>query len=108
MNEGMKAGDFKPCAMCGKGMAHAGSPIFYRVRLETMGLNPRAIQRADAMERYMGGAVALARVFEDPEIATQIDSMERLVCMACLTDGKPLALLLEAEQHSSKGGENDK
>ena len=98
-SEGMRAGDFTKCAGCGRGVAHTGLPLFWRVKLERMGINHRAVQQADAMERYMGGAVALARVFEDPEIAKPIEGIEAktvLVCEQCaIAPNKPLALLAE-------------
>jgi hypothetical protein len=68
----MTAGDFKPCALCGRGVMHAGVPIFYRVRIESMGINLQEVQRTAGMEQFMGGHVALARVFHDPDIATPI------------------------------------
>lgn len=101
--EGMRAGDFKKCAGCGRGVAHTGLPLFWRVKAERMGINHRAVQQADAMERYMGGAVALARVFEDPVVASPIEGVDAktiLVCEQCALDpGKPLALLAE-EAHA--------
>ena len=94
----MRAGDFTKCKGCGKGMMHTGLPIFWRVKIERMGINNRAVQQADAMERYMGGAVALARVFEDPEIAKPIEGIEPqtiLICEECSLKPLPLALLAE-------------
>lgn len=93
---GMRAGDFKKCAVCKKGVAHTGVPLFYRVSVEHMGIDPTAVQRTDAMEKYMGGAVALARVFEDPVIASPIvPAMTILVCQNCAVEPHPLALLAE-------------
>jgi hypothetical protein len=95
----MRAGDFAPCALCGKGVMHTGVPLFYRVRIETMGVNARAVQSAHAMELYMGGHVALARVFEDPDIATPVvPEATALVCQTCGTQPHLLAQLSEAAQ----------
>lgn len=101
----MKAADLKPCAICGKGVMHAGTPIFYRVKVESMGIDVNAVRRADAMERYFGGSaanqagVAVARVFEDPEIAKPIieDQPVVLVCQPCALEPRPLLLLMERE-----------
>lgn len=99
MSAPMKAKDFKPCTFCGKGVAHTGIPIFYRVSIESMGIDARNVQRADAMERYMGGAVALARVFEDPDIATVVSPARTvLVCQSCALESHPVAMLGERER----------
>ena len=39
----MKAEDFKPCALCGKGMMHTGVPLFYRVTVEHLGIKMREV-----------------------------------------------------------------
>lgn len=101
---GMRAEELKPCAICGKGMAHAGVPLFYRVRLEHMGINANAVRRTDAMERFFGGSaanpagIAVARVFEDPVIAEPIvDATEVLVCQPCALEPRPLLMLAERD-----------
>lgn len=95
-SEAMHARDFKPCALCHKGVMHTGVPLFYRVRIETMGVDHGNVQRADAMERYMGGHVVLARVFEDPEIATAVvPETTALICQACALKPHPFAMLAE-------------
>ncbi len=97
MSEAMRAGDFKPCALCGKGVMHSGIPLFYRLHIESMGVDMRAAQRAHGMEQYMGGHVALARVFEDPDIATRIgESKTVLVCQDCAIKPHLVAQLGEA------------
>ncbi len=93
----MKAGDFKPCACCGKGVMHTGVPVFWRVRIERMGIDARAVQQTHGMEQFMGGHVALARVFQDPDIATPIvdEPTTLLICEDCAL--KPLMLAVLAE-----------
>lgn len=92
----MKARDFKPCAYCGKGVMHTGLPLFYRVRIERMGIDVHEVQRAHGMEQFMGGHLALARVFHDPDIATPLhDVVEAFVCEECGTKPDFLVRLLE-------------
>ena len=93
--DGMRAGDFTKCAGCGKGVMHTGLPLFWRVSAERMGVDYRAVQRTDAMEKYMGGAVAIARAFEDPVIAKPLSAQTMLVCEHCALSPKPLAVLAE-------------
>lgn len=98
----MKAGDFKPCAICGKGMMHAGLPLFYRVKVESMGIDMKAVQRQAGAEMMMGGGVAGAKLASvlgpNPDIATPIDAdlQPVLVCQPCALEPRPLLMLLAA------------
>lgn len=89
---GMKAGELEKCCLCGKGMMHSGVPLFYRVTVEHMGVKVREVQRAHGMEEFMGGNVALARVFHDPDIAERIgEPTQKLVCQTCALEPHLLA-----------------
>jgi hypothetical protein len=100
----MRAGDFKPCALCGKGVMHTQMPLFYRVRIERMGIDLDEVRRTDAMEKFFGGHVRIARAFQDPVLATPIgEAAHALVCEKCATQPHWLAEL--AERASSKPNE---
>lgn len=58
----MKQTDFTPCAKCGKGVMHTGSPIFYRVTIERMGIDGSAVQRQHGLEMVLGGHAAIAHI----------------------------------------------
>lgn len=92
----MKADDIKPCAICGKGVAHAGIPILYQVSIQPLGLDRRAIEQVAGLEMMMGN-VALARVFSpDPDIAKPIGEPSTvLVCQPCSLEPHPLLALLQ-------------
>jgi hypothetical protein len=91
----VKAADFKPCALCGKGMMHAGVPLFYRVTVEHMGIDVRECERASGMEQFLGN-VALARVFHDPDVAQCVgEPVTTLVCQSCALTPSLLARLAE-------------
>jgi hypothetical protein len=93
----MKADDFKKCRLCGKGMMHTGLPLFWRARIERMGIDMNEVQRAGGMEQMMFGNVGLARVFYDPDIAKPVhDPVEILLCEKCALEPHPLALLAES------------
>lgn len=92
----MKAAELKKCAFCGKGMMHAGVPLFYRITVENMGINVREFQRTAGMEQFMGN-VALARVFHDPDIAERLgEPVTAMVCQDCAIEPHPLALLADS------------
>ena len=103
----MKRTDFKPCANCGKGVAHTGLPLFWVVEIQRFGIDAQAVQRQHGMEQFFGGsspgAVALADVFNDgAPLATPInDKVTLLLCEACALGHMPIAVLSEAERDCS-------
>lgn len=93
----MKAGEVKPCGFCGKGVMHAGLPLFYRVKVEIMGIDVDEVRKVGGMEQFMGGHVRIARALYDPEIANPIgEATTALVCGSCVAEMHPLAVLVEA------------
>lgn len=97
MNAAMRASDFKPCAACGKGVAHTGVPVFWRVHIERMGIDGVAVRQTVAMEDFFLGNIAIARAFQDPEIAKPLDKPTQvLICEACALESRlPLAVIAE-------------
>lgn len=97
MKRRFKQADIKPCAICGKGIMHAGMPLFFRVRIERLGLNRAAIQRQHGLEMMMNGNSVLAHVMgADEDMAEVIDSVEdALVCHPCAIEPHPLFLTME-------------
>lgn len=98
----MKAGDFKPCAICGRGMMHAGVPLFFRVKIEHMGVDLKAVERTAGLEMMFGGGVAgakLARIMgPDPDLAKpMMEPQQLLVCHPCALKPVPLLALTERE-----------
>lgn len=100
----MKRTEFKPCAGCGKGVMHTGSPVFYRIRIAIMGADLAAIRRAHGLELTIGNAAIAHVMGPDEDLATIIDETDSLVCLDCAIR-MPLAALMEAaaEQQSTGG-----
>lgn len=89
--------DFKPCAACGKGVMHTGMPLFWRVRIERMGVDLKAAQRQHGMESFFGGNVALADVFSDgAPIAQSLEGSctTLLLCENCAMEEQTIAALV--------------
>lgn len=81
----MKQRDLKKCSSCGKGVMHEGIPIFYVFRMDTMGVDGNAVRQQHGMEMMMGAAAPLAQVMgTDPDIATEIDTKEIVLCHSCM------------------------
>ena len=104
MSAGMHRKDLQPCAICNKGVMHTGLPLFWRVRIERMGVDMQAAQRQHGMEQFFGGsgpgAVALADVFNDgAPIAKPLDEAKTvLVCETCALAETHIAMLSESAQ----------
>lgn len=94
----MKQDEIKPCSFCDKGVMHDGSPIFYHIKMDTLGVNAAAVQKQTGFEQMMGGgpqAAAIAfHMGPQEDIAEIIDSSEKIVCLSCMMMDKPLALLI--------------
>ena len=87
----MKQDEIKPCSFCDRGVMHSGSPVFYRIKLDHMGVNTKAVQRQSGLEQVLGGGMGAAAVaFHmglQEDIAEAITSSEKIVCLDCLWVG---------------------
>lgn len=83
----MKAGDLRPCALCGEGLMKAGVPLFWTVTLQRMGLDLGAVRQVAGLEMMMGN-VQLARLMgPDPDVATPFgEGRTILVCEQCAAE----------------------
>lgn len=84
----MKQTDFTPCTRCGKGVAHTGVPLFYRVTIERMGIDGRAVERQTGLEMMLGGHAKLAHVMgPDEDMGLPIGPANvGLLCEKCAHD----------------------
>lgn len=98
----MKARDIKKCCRCGCGVAKHGI-VFYTVRLQQWGLNPRGIQQTHGLEQMFGGCAAgaaLAAVMgSDPDIAVPLSEpgADLWICAQCVMAPTVLLALLQDE-----------
>lgn len=90
----MKQIDLKPCSNCDKGVMHTGNPMFYRLRVDSMIVDPGAIQRQHGLEMMMGGNAAIAHAMGPQEdLAKELDSSELILCMDCMMAANVATLL---------------
>lgn len=87
------------CFKCQKPIGHAGHPMFYRLTLETFGLDYNAIQRQTGLTMALGGHAALAQVMgPDEEMAKPLGEACKLtVCVPCMLEGDLTLLLFACE-----------
>lgn len=81
----MNSADFKPCAICRKGLMHTGLPLFWRVSIERMAVDVRKVREQAGLEMMLG-SVPLARVMgNDSNLAKPVHEQptELLVCEHC-------------------------
>lgn len=104
----MKHKDFKACHICGKGVMHAGSPLFMRMTIERLGVDRRAVERAHGMELMMGGNAMLANIMgPDEDLAKVIDgAYDILICHSCSNEPLPPYFWLTDERNGSDDAES--
>lgn len=105
----MKLSEIKKCAKCGKGVMHAGLPLFWRVTIERFGIDKAAVDRRAGLETFFGGGragAALAGVMgTDEDIAKPVmDKVELILCEDCACSTQPVAIAALSEL----GGQNEK
>lgn len=84
---------------------HTGVPLFWAVTLQRMAVDRGAVQRAAGMEQIMGGHVALARMFEDPDIAAPFGAGRAIfVCERCAGEQTSVYQLGLPEGDDGAGG----
>lgn len=106
----IKQTGFTKCIKCGKGMAHAGIPLFYRITVEPMGIDHRAVQRQHGLEMMMAGAAKLAHIMgPDDDMGLPIGpALTGLICHLCAHDfDATFGELIEALSRANEKQEAD-
>lgn len=81
----MKQRDLKKCYSCGNGVMHEGVPVFYRFRMDTMGIQADAVRQQHGMEIMMGAAAPIAQMLGPDEVmAKEIDTKDFVLCHSCM------------------------
>lgn len=85
---GIERRDLQPCRLCGRGLAHAGTPLFYRVTIERFAFDGRKVQQRHGLEEHFGGGTAGAMLAEvmgpGGNLAVRLgDASPALVCDPC-------------------------
>lgn len=95
----MKQTEFKPCAACGKGMMHHGTPQFYRVTVQPHLTNLPAVIRQSGLEQMLGGNATIAfHMGTQEELAVPLgEPVVMLLCQDCGISEQSIAGLLEAQ-----------
>ena len=107
----MKQTDFKPCARCKKGVMHTGLPLFYRVTVERMGVDGRAVNRQAGLEQFLGGNAQIANIMgSNEDMGLPIGpAAQGLLCETCANDmDNCFALISEALNEQQREAEPEK
>jgi len=95
----MKQTEIKPCCNCGKGVMHTGMPLFWRIKIERMGVDMSAVRRQHGLEMVLGGHALLAfHMGPQEDLAKPLfEEHTVLLCDACSTELINIAAIDEAE-----------
>ena len=95
----MKRKDLEKCLVCGQGLMKCGSPMFYKIKIESMILDLKEIQQTAGLEQFFGGGVSGAVLADvmgpDPDLAKKVISYIALICMKCTIGAIEPARLFE-------------
>lgn len=98
----IKQREIKPCALCGRGLAHDGNFLFWRLRFDRLGFDRTAIDRQHGLELMLQSPRLALIMSPDRDIAKIIDGgHEALVCEPCVME-KLIGLLLIAEARNEQ------
>ena len=81
---GVTRRELRPCAHCGKGLGHANGIFFYRLTIQRMYIDYRAVREHHGLE-LITGSPAIANVFaSDNELAKPVsEGLKVLICDDC-------------------------
>ncbi len=87
------------CSSCGKGVMSSGFPTFYTFKASRYFIKMSAVNRQAGLEQFMGGSVALARVFSDgSEMAERVGEEKSITfCETCMQKDNLIGLLCSME-----------
>lgn len=93
--------EFGNCHYCGQGVMHNGIPIFYRLTIETHGINVHKTQQQVGLEMMLGGNAVIAAALGDRDITEQLGMSTVTACHSCVMERMDLLSLIgdgEADQ----------
>lgn len=103
----MKRNELTKCKICGKGLMHTGTPLFYRIKVERLAFDMSVIHQQAGMENFFGGNLDIAEAFTTNEnIANPLEKgTEALVCQKCIQE--PDLYLKLIEQNTLEEGKDE-
>jgi hypothetical protein len=92
---GFKQRELRPCAACGKGLAHDGNFLFWRIKFDRLGFDAVAIEQQHGLELMLRSPGLAFLMGPDRDIAKVIDGgHEALVCEPCVMERLPGLFLI--------------
>lgn len=103
----MKRRDLKPCAFCSKRLMHTGLPLFWRVSVERMAVDLKAVRTVQGLSTMLGNEELANVMSGDPNFANSLtpDCAQLLVCETCAVQTNTVVAHL-AELASTEKGEH--
>lgn len=84
------------CANCGNPFGKTGAPFFYRVSIETFGVDFAAMRRYDGLAMMMGSTALANAMGPDEDIALPVgEPVKVTLCSDCVLRELNLLLLIE-------------
>lgn len=110
----MQPSDIRPCDLCGKPLCHTQVPLFYRVRIEHMGVDLNVGRQLDGLAMMLGSSRLAEAFAPSTELVKPLgEADELLVCQDCALPGRDpecigrlaeIASERKAAREAKKGG----
>lgn len=75
------------CDHCQRGIGASGLPLFWRVKIERLGVDLKAVQRQDGLSRFLGHGGLAAIMGPDEDMASPVMEPKTVtLCERCAVD----------------------
>lgn len=84
------------CGVCGRPVGHTGLPLFWRIKIERIGIDMKAVQSQDGLAQMLGSS-KLANVMGTDADMTKpmMDPVKVTICEDCICKPTIIAMLAE-------------
>ena len=74
---------------------HSGLPLAWKLNVQRIGIDARAVQREHGLEMMMGGNVALARVLSpERDFGHVMSTATIILCEPCVMNALPAGMMI--------------
>lgn len=90
------------CALCNHSIGKSGLPLFWRVRIERLGIDLQAVRRRDGLAAFLGSSALASAMDIDADVTIPaMEPIDLTVCETCAMEKVPN--LIAAAMEKSEG-----
>lgn len=105
---GLTREELTPCAHCGKGLGHVNGLFFYRLTIQRMHIDHKAVREQVGLEHIVGSPAIAAALAPDNQLAKPVsEGTQVLLCDNCVMGNLIIAALEEMAYEARKDRERE-